>query len=121
MRVIEAGHQYELASVDGECANVLTFVKRFRGAANHAGTTNQEVLRALIDRIEVLHAEKPHDANAKIIEHLRLALVLHEARALERKVERGDLKPERVAFAERDGHFLLSERAETKENISEKK
>ncbi len=49
----------------------------------------------------------PHGINKKIVFHLRMALVLHEARALERKVEKGLLAPERIRISAVDGHFIL--------------
>jgi hypothetical protein len=82
------------------------FVAREYGR-NHEGTTNQEVLRALIDRVKYLDSQLPWDGNSKIIEHLRMALVLHEARVLERKTETGKLAPEKVVCDEKDGHFQL--------------
>ncbi len=38
--------------------------------------------------------------------HLRMALALHEARALLRHVEKGEIKPELVAVGS-DGHFII--------------
>jgi hypothetical protein len=107
MRIIDKGHAYELASLDGEAAQKLVFVKRFRGTENHAGTTTQEVLRVLIDRTQTLDAECPWDGNDKIVGHLRMALVLFEARALERKAEKGEIQPELIDVSERDGHIAL--------------
>ncbi len=46
--------------------------------------------------------------NDDIIRHLRMALVLHEARALIRKVHKDELAPEIVDVAG-DGHFRLQE------------
>jgi hypothetical protein len=65
----------------------LTFVNR--EANPHEGVQTQEVLRALIDR--TLHCDRclRWDGNDKIIHHLRMALALHEARAIERKTEKG--------------------------------
>lgn len=111
MRVIQRGHAYELDHLDGDGKTILQFVFRARhnmgGQQDIEGVTNQEVLRVLIDRIQFLHEQLPHDNNPKILEHLRLALVLHESRALERKVEKGELRPEHVRKA-KDGHFELS-------------
>lgn len=108
MKVIEPGHMYELDQLDAldGAKRILVFVKR--GESPHSGTINQEVIRALIDRVQFLDTELPHDVNEKIIFHLRMALVLHEARALERKVERGKIEPERVECDPSDGHFCLS-------------
>ena len=107
MKVLDAGHSYELASLDGDVRQTLVFVKRFRGTANHPGTTSQDVLRALIDRVQVLDAEAPWTGNQEIIACYRRALVMHEARALMRKVEKGQMLPEKVVVSDRDGHFAL--------------
>jgi len=107
MIIVGPGHEYELESIDGECKQRIRFVKRFRGVENHAGTVNQELLRVLIDRVQRLDLEQPWSGNQEIIKHLRLALVLHEARALVRKVEKDEIKTESIATAPQDGHFKL--------------
>lgn len=107
MKIIDPGHEYELTSIDGECLQRIRFVKRFRGVENHAGTQNQELLRVLIDRVQRLDAEQPWAGNHEIIAHLRHALVLHEMRAMERKVSKGLLAPEHVVVSTQDGHFKL--------------
>lgn len=65
------------------------------------------MLRALIDR--TMHCDNclRWEGNDLIIHHLRMALVLHEARALGRKVEKGELEPERITISTKDGHFKL--------------
>ena len=110
MKIIEPGHVYELSQMDlpdaGPCPLVvLTFVNREEGH-KHPGTQTQEVLRALIDR--TMHCDNclPWDGNAKIIHHLRMALALHEARALERKTEKQYISPESIKTGP-DGHFAL--------------
>ena len=110
MRVIDPGHVYSLDSLDGDLEQTVTFVKRFRGDDNHAGTTNQELLRVLIDRVGFLDSEKPWPLNEQIIHHLRMALVLHEARALIRKVEKKEIEPEALLVAEKDGHYIFQEK-----------
>ena len=106
MKAIIPGHLYELDHLDGDRKQQLRFVDRGHGT-NYQGTYNQEVLRVLIDRVQFLHAEQPWILNEQIIYHLRMALVLHEARALGRKVEKGQLLPEQLPVG-RDGHFLFS-------------
>lgn len=109
MQILDPGHVYKLDALDGEThvANTVIFVKRFRGADNHPGTTNQELLRVLIDRVKFLDGEKPWPLNEQIIHHLRMALVLHEARALIRKVEKVEITPESLVTKESDGHFIF--------------
>ena len=107
MRIIESGHVYEFDNIDGETEtpNRIVFVNREEGT-QHAGTQTQDVIRALIDR--TLHCDKclRWDGNDLIVHHLRMALSLHEARAILRKTEKGQIQPEHIALAD-DGHFAL--------------
>lgn len=110
MKIIEQGHIYELNSLDGEHREVetLRFVNREPGTG-HPGTQTQEVLRALIDR--TMHCDNclRWAGNDKIIYHLRMALALHESRAIERKAEKGYYRAEQVSTSDSDGHFQLIE------------
>lgn len=108
MKIIEPGHVYELNTLDGDgTPETLTFVNREDGE-EHPGTQTQEVLRALIDR--TMHCDNciRWNNNDKIIFHLRMALALHEARALERKAEKGYYRPEQIAVG-KDGHFVIND------------
>src|SRR5258708_5788933 len=105
MKIIEPGHVYQLQHFDGTGSSLLVFVNREPGT-EHEGTQTQEVLRALIDRTQHCDQCLRWAGNDTIIEHLRMALVLHEARALERKTQKGQLQPENVSTAS-DGHFKL--------------
>lgn len=116
MKVIEAGHIYQLTVLDGEEPVIIRFVNR--EDTPHSGTQTQEVLRAQIDSLEVLidrtnHCDGclPWVGNERIIKamseaqrQLRLALLYHEQRAMERKMEKNGWKPEK-ATVESDGHF----------------
>ena len=109
MRVVEPGHIYELGCVDkisDEDIEILRFVNREPGH-EHPGTQTQEVTRALIDR--TMHCDNclRWPLNDMIIHHYRMALVLHEMRALERKVEKGIIQPENMIISPEDGHFTL--------------
>ena len=86
MRVLDAGHLYELASLDGGDVRILRFVKRMgpKYPGNdwaYGGTTSQEVLRALIDRARYLNAQIPCAETEAIIGNLQTALLLFEIRA----------------------------------------
>ena len=107
MRVLYPGHSYQLDHLDGSNLSILQFVQREPHHEPKEGTTCQEVIRALIDRVEVLNEELPWEGNAKILANLRESLVLFECRALLRKVEKGELKPEDITV-EKDGHFKLT-------------
>lgn len=107
MKVTKEGHVYQVSNYDGNGVQEIVFVKRFRGEENHKGTINQELLRVLIDRVQFLNTEMPWEGNTEILHHLRMALILHESRALFRKVNKGELLPELVQTNDHDGHFKL--------------
>lgn len=114
MKVLETGHIYqpENRSVDGKevggevAAQKIIFINKQPGQ-EHGGTTTQEILRVLLDRTRHCANCMPHRNNEQIVYHLRMALALHEARALERKVEKG-LEIEYQDTGD-DGHLLLRE------------
>lgn len=101
MKVIDPGHVFALAFLDGSItspempkhgvllSSTLTFVKRegagYPGnAGHHPGTNLQEVLRALISRVKYLEGQESHPNNTIIIFALRHAIWLLEQRAAER-------------------------------------
>lgn len=116
MRVIEPGHIYELEHLDGDSTQRLVFVNR--EDTPHEGTQTQEVLRANIDSVECLIDRTNHcdaclrwEGNDRIVKalaeaqrQLRLALLYHEQRAMERKMEKHGVMPEQINTAD-DGHF----------------
>lgn len=114
MKVIEKGHIYEpINRRSGNEAHLLkeqtiTFINKEEGK-EHDGTTTQEVIRILIDRTRHCANCMPHPNNERIVYHLRMALVLHEARALERKTEKGYFKPEYINTG-KDGHIKVDEK-----------
>lgn len=87
MRIIDKGHTYALRVLDGVEEVVLTFVKRvgkkFPGndGAPYSGTTNQEVLRALIDRTKYVDNQMHDSRNHMAIDYMRKSLFLFEQRA----------------------------------------
>lgn len=106
MKVLVPGHTYELDHLDGNGKTRLQFVSRAPLHEPAEGVINQEVLRALIDRVQLLDAEVPWSGNIEILKHLRMALALHEVRALLRHVEKGQILPELLSTGA-DGHFQL--------------
>lgn len=117
MKIIESGHIYQLDEVNTNDTNGSTIIRQEpqiiyyvnnEGPKFYNGIQSQELLRVLIDR--TMHCDNclRWPTNDKIIFHLRMALILHEARALERKVEKEKLEPEYVRLAN-DGHFILDE------------
>ncbi|MDD5705977.1 MAG: hypothetical protein PHR35_08635 [Kiritimatiellae bacterium] len=95
MKVLSSGHRYELASFEGRApAQVLQFIeKRHNLAAPPAfhtvvdGTTNEEVLAVLIDRMVYLQAKCPCRENVHAIEHMQMALGWLERRTTVRKTQ----------------------------------
>lgn len=108
MKIVEPGHIYQLHHIDGPGYEELTFVNREKGTKQE-GTQTQEVLRALINR--TIHCDNclRWEGNDLILQHLRMALILHEARALIRKCEKQQIYPEHIEIDPKDGHFKLSE------------
>lgn len=123
MKVIEPGHIYQLHWLDrwepdspnweafSAYTDTLVFVNREEGT-EHPGTQTQEVLRALIDRTQHCDACLRWEGNDLIVAHLRMALALHEARAILRKTEKGYIQPEKIRTG-KDGHFVLEPRDHT--------
>ena len=91
MKVLDEGHTYTLQNNKSDkCDVTLSFFKdRVINGDGYEGTTNQEVLRALIDRVKFLDKQVPHKNNQEILYHLRKAIVLHEQRHLDRLLEKG--------------------------------
>lgn len=129
MKVLDPGHLYELANLDtddpGNRVERVRFVKRigekFPGnkAPGYAGTTTQEVIRALIDRTKYVDAQRPDLANSRALHELRSALVEFEMRAAK---ERGDVaaayriaamdEPELAPVCHGCGHILCERKHE---------
>lgn len=105
MLIEQSGHQYKVFDLNGEGTQTLKF-RNTEVDPPIEGTSTQEVLCVLIDRSKHVENQLSHPNNARILYHLRMALVLHESRALERKVEKGKLAPEYQRIGH-DGHFIL--------------
>lgn len=92
MRVIDPGHVYYLTDEEGDDFNALQFVKKEDVDGKLVtvlhGSTNEDVLNVLIDRVKYLNGKVPSEYNDKVIEHLEAALFLLAERTAER-LERG--------------------------------
>ena len=109
MKVLIPGHKYVLSNIkpdDGDRdINTLKFYyEKGKDRYEVIGTSNQEVIRVLIDRVKYLENELHHPFNKDIIHHLRMALSLHEARHLTRIVDK-DIAVEEFPVGN-DGHFI---------------
>lgn len=89
MKIIDAGHEYLIDSLDGGEPQGIRFVKRegsnfpFNRGSN-PGTNVQEVLRVLIDRTRYLLLQKPCAETECALHNLESALLHYEARAARR-------------------------------------
>lgn len=86
MKILDPGHAYQLACYDGDDLPPLIFMKRVGAkypgnVGTHPGTNCQEVLRALIDRVQYLDAQVHAPENVRILNYLRRALWEFEMRA----------------------------------------
>ena len=94
MKIIVAGHEYELMNAEGSrIIGTLFFVHKKVGANGKLelvkdGTTTEEVLRVLIDRLEHLQSKVPCKENRVAIMALTKALEALEKRTADR-TERG--------------------------------
>lgn len=95
MKVLIPGHRYELANFEAdlpELNQVLQFIQKEPvkpGSAElqtvHDGTTNEEVLRVLINRMQSLQAKFACRENTIVITKLEEALMWLEKRTADRK------------------------------------
>lgn len=109
MRVLDPGHRYALANLEDGGETILQFFKdpSLHDGHGYGGPSCQEVLRAIIDRVQELDREKRDPENTGIIYDLRHAIAGFEARAIRRRVEKDNLAIERVPVAA-DGHLLFA-------------
>ncbi len=94
MKIIRPGHRYELANFDNILGSgqTLQFIEKVPLAPDSTvlqtindGTTNEEVLRVLIDRLQSLQAKFPCRENAIVITKLEESLMWLEKRTADRK------------------------------------
>lgn len=108
MKVLDKGHRYLLDNLEADSKTEIVFSKdpSLHDGEGQDGPTCQEYLRAIIDRVQVLDAERPWAGNADIIYHARMMIAGFEARALIRHVEKEGLEIEKLPLAP-DGHLQL--------------
>lgn len=95
MKIITAGHKYALDQFEGTTPQTIQFIEKVpthEGSRElrtvNDGTTNEEVLRVLVDRVQYLNGKFPCRENALAITKLEEALLWLEARTKAR-VQRG--------------------------------
>lgn len=90
MKTLTIGHKYELADMEGEGHQVLQFIEKKQDFATQRfvtannGTTNEEVLAVLIDRMNYLQAKAPCRENAIVITKLEECLMWLNKRTADR-------------------------------------
>lgn len=110
MRVIVPGHRFALANLKTKGETILQF---YQDPELHPvdglveGTSTQEVVRAVLSRVQVLDLEKPWPRNGRIVQLGREMLAEMEMRALFYKVQKGELPIERCPVGD-DGHLIFT-------------
>lgn len=94
MKVLEPGHTYDLDNFQhpkGEFNQTLRFIQKVPNPQNPSelvtiqnGTTNEEVLKALINRTEFLNTKFPCRENSIAITKMQEALMWFEKRTADR-------------------------------------
>lgn len=94
MNILRPGHRYELANFEDPAkpGQVIQFIEKERRAEHvpdlvtlSDGTTNEEVLRVLIDRMNSMQAKFPCRENAIATTHFETGLLWLEKRTADRK------------------------------------
>jgi hypothetical protein len=97
MKVLTQGHKYELANFENkeQPGQTIQFIQKEPAAEDDTilvtisdGTTNEELLDVLIDRMKYLQSKFPCKENACCITHLEEGLMWLEKRTKDR-VKRG--------------------------------
>jgi hypothetical protein len=95
MNILVEGHQYQLKDFEGDGhSQTLQFIHKEPGTFSGElvtvanGTTNEELLEVLINRMQYLQGKFPCKENACAITHLEEALMWLEKRTRDR-VKRG--------------------------------
>lgn len=89
MKVLTPGHLYELDSMEEANPQLLQFIQKLKNAAGQFvtvqdGTTNEEVLKVLIDRLRTLGEKLPSRENALAITKAEECLMWLEKRTANR-------------------------------------
>lgn len=94
MKILTPGHKYELENFENPSApgQVIQFIEKVpspHGGTDlttvHDGTTNEDLLRMLIDRMNFLQAKFPCRENAIAITHFETGFLWLEKRTADRK------------------------------------
>ena len=93
MKTLTPGHKYELGNFEAkdQPGQVIQFIEKSPSPLDatklktvNDGTTNEEVLKMLIDRCQSLYDKFPSEETACSISHLKSALYAQQSRTYER-------------------------------------
>jgi tRNA U55 pseudouridine synthase TruB len=92
MKILTPGHKYILQNFENtDNGQTIQFIEKIQSQDNPAkletvndGTTNEEVLKMLIDRMQSLYNKFPSEETACSINHLKSALYAQQSRTYER-------------------------------------
>lgn len=79
MKVVDRGRRYELTA-----GNTLAFLQKGGGEIIQQGTTNEEVLEVLIDRVTEAYQSLPCQESIRALHYLRETLAAFRARTARR-------------------------------------
>jgi hypothetical protein len=98
MKVITEGHRYEVENLDGSPAQVIQFIEKRAALPGEPapavagqlvtvmdGTTNEELLLVLINRLQFLQKKGPCRENSIVITKLEESLMWLQKRTQDRK------------------------------------
>lgn len=94
MRTITSGHRYELENFEAknQPGQVIQFIEKTsvpgqpgQLATVNDGTTNEEVMKMLIDRLQSLYDKFPSEETYTSISFLKVALYAQQSRTYERQ------------------------------------
>jgi hypothetical protein len=102
MKVLTPGHKYELANHENKDApgQLLQFIEKQREHEESVkfitvndGTTNEEVLAMLIDRLDSLYQKLPSEETADALKYCKMALQRLEDRTRDRQARGVEATP----------------------------
>jgi hypothetical protein len=97
MKILAPGHKYELENVGGEGVQQIQFIEKVKSGDDlkivQNGTTTEEVISILIDRIKFLQVQLPCDENEVVISNLEGALTELQKRTEDRQARKVDGQP----------------------------
>jgi len=93
MKVLTKDHKYELDNFEGLGVQIIQFIEKVKGVDDELitvndGTTNEEVLKMLINRLNGLNTKFPSTESGRAINNLTKALMWLNRRT-ENRTKRG--------------------------------